>query len=638
MRATAFLSPLKRRDERDDCPADVATLRRNTLEVIIVSTILVVDDMAVFREPIAMALRVHGFETYSAQSAREALTLLESRRFDLILLDISMPDMDGLTCLRRIRSNSEWQRTPVILLTAVAEREFVMEACRLGVEHYLVKSSFSLDELVTHVRRCTSGNRAHPEVPGASGTTPDIASHNHKTTLQPSFGKTLALPPGQAKPLLAQGIETHRAEPQPLLQRLRSSPAIKTLPGAVLNILGMTNSAKSNSDELAAELGRDPVLASRVLQVANSAVYARSRGPVTNLSQAVLTLGLSTVRNITLTVGLFESIPMPTRDGYSAVRCWEHCIAVARLIDLMIPDESIEQKSMGYLIGLCHDLPEIMLRSELGSEYSEVSELSAESGMPFGEALELLLGVKYQQVASTVLQGLGLPTAIRKPVEEYLIASAERSDATRALGRIPLTLRLSNWFAHGLLLGPSSGCDLQPVSSTEFRRAFGTSSPPSIDWAEFRGRVQAEVRALSRPSAREELALSSGAVSRLPGTLLYLRDRSLSEFDPLGVALPQLVTSVAEAGLELSILAGREHDGAIIAPGDGEKAKLTLGALRKLSLSPNHARRPVILLVNDPELCETPPAGVEIATLPLTLQQLHHALRRILVERPAHAT
>src|SRR5260221_11547226 len=108
--------------------------------------ILVVDDMAIFREPIAAALRLQGFRVLTARNGIEALAQVREELPALILLDIAMPEMDGLELLRQLKASSEYGRIPVILLTAVRERGYVVEAVKLGVRDYMLKSSFSLDQ------------------------------------------------------------------------------------------------------------------------------------------------------------------------------------------------------------------------------------------------------------------------------------------------------------------------------------------------------------------------------------------------------------------------------------------------------------------------------------------------------------
>lgn len=117
------------------------------------STILVVDDMEVFREPIAAVLRARGYRTICAGSGVEGLARLEEQTPDLVLLDVAMPEMDGLTFLRKIRDDVRWAALPVILMTAMLERDCVEATTTLGVRGHLLKSSFSLTEMVAMVRK-----------------------------------------------------------------------------------------------------------------------------------------------------------------------------------------------------------------------------------------------------------------------------------------------------------------------------------------------------------------------------------------------------------------------------------------------------------------------------------------------------
>ena len=119
--------------------------------------VLIVDDVPVFREPVAKALRNCGYRTMCAGNGKDALTALEVELPDIILLDVAMPEMDGLTCLGLIRRNPDYQHIPVILLTAVAEKDYVLSARELNIQGYLVKSYFSLEVGRDHPSACFRG-------------------------------------------------------------------------------------------------------------------------------------------------------------------------------------------------------------------------------------------------------------------------------------------------------------------------------------------------------------------------------------------------------------------------------------------------------------------------------------------------
>jgi len=138
-----------------------------------VSTILVVDDMPIFRDPIAASLRLSGFATVCAANGKEALAAAVAHRPDVMLLDVAMPVMDGIACLRALRADPALAKTPVILLTAMSDKRYVVEAGKLGVQDYLLKSAFSMQELLTRVYKYV----ATPQKPaGRPGAKPEAKS------------------------------------------------------------------------------------------------------------------------------------------------------------------------------------------------------------------------------------------------------------------------------------------------------------------------------------------------------------------------------------------------------------------------------------------------------------------------------
>lgn len=115
------------------------------------SYILVVDDEAVIREPIAAALRLAGFRTAAAADGKAALAVAMRETPSLVLLDLAMPVMDGLTCLAALRAHATTADVPVILLTSAADGPLVARAARLRVKEYLLKSAFALPDLLKRV-------------------------------------------------------------------------------------------------------------------------------------------------------------------------------------------------------------------------------------------------------------------------------------------------------------------------------------------------------------------------------------------------------------------------------------------------------------------------------------------------------
>jgi DNA-binding response OmpR family regulator len=93
-----------------------------------------------------------GFTVFPAQNGLEAVKFSVENHPDMILLDIIMPVMDGMTALKRIRED-EWGKTaPIMILTNLSDSEKVAEAVSQGVYDFLIKIDWKLDELVKKVR------------------------------------------------------------------------------------------------------------------------------------------------------------------------------------------------------------------------------------------------------------------------------------------------------------------------------------------------------------------------------------------------------------------------------------------------------------------------------------------------------
>lgn len=101
-------------------------------------TILVVEDSGSFRMVIKVGLERAGYQVIEAVNGRVACELLDGRTIDLVVSDLNMPNMDGLSFVRHLRS-SPYRDTPVIMLTTVSQAEKQAEAQELGLSAWISK-------------------------------------------------------------------------------------------------------------------------------------------------------------------------------------------------------------------------------------------------------------------------------------------------------------------------------------------------------------------------------------------------------------------------------------------------------------------------------------------------------------------
>lgn len=114
-----------------------------------IASILIVDDNPKYLKD---ALPMYGYDVTVAEDGLEALKLISEKgdNFDLILLDVMMPNMDGWDTLKAIRSNKKVKYIPVIMITAVSEEQKVVSGLKIGADDYVVKP-FILPNLLARI-------------------------------------------------------------------------------------------------------------------------------------------------------------------------------------------------------------------------------------------------------------------------------------------------------------------------------------------------------------------------------------------------------------------------------------------------------------------------------------------------------
>lgn len=111
-------------------------------------TILVVEDDAPVRKLITTTLKAHEYKFITAQNGEQAILVASSYNPDVILLDLGLPDIDGIEVIRKIRT---WSNMPIIVISARSEDTDKIEALDSGADDYLTKP-FSVEELLARLR------------------------------------------------------------------------------------------------------------------------------------------------------------------------------------------------------------------------------------------------------------------------------------------------------------------------------------------------------------------------------------------------------------------------------------------------------------------------------------------------------
>jgi sigma-B regulation protein RsbU (phosphoserine phosphatase) len=140
------------------------------------ASLLIVDDEEMNRDALARRLQRHEYDVAVARSGREAIELLGGRRFDLVLLDIMMPGMNGLDVLKFLRRVDSLIDLPIIMVTAKGESEDMVEALELGANDYVTKP-LDFPVVLARIRTQLALGRAVAQVKELEGK---LEAHNRE--------------------------------------------------------------------------------------------------------------------------------------------------------------------------------------------------------------------------------------------------------------------------------------------------------------------------------------------------------------------------------------------------------------------------------------------------------------------------
>jgi two-component system chemotaxis response regulator CheY len=102
-------------------------------------TIMIVDDSSSMRQVVGIALKSAGYDVLEGCDGRDALTKLDGRKVHLIISDVNMPNMDGITFLKEVKKHASYKFTPVIMLTTESQESKMNEGRAAGAKAWMVK-------------------------------------------------------------------------------------------------------------------------------------------------------------------------------------------------------------------------------------------------------------------------------------------------------------------------------------------------------------------------------------------------------------------------------------------------------------------------------------------------------------------
>jgi putative nucleotidyltransferase with HDIG domain len=296
-------------------------------------------------------------------SGKEALRLLASERFDVIVSDMRMPEMDGATLLKKVQD--EYPEVVRIVLSGHAELEaalravpvahqFLTKPCEAGLLENVVERACSLQALVNdEVVRRTVG----------------------------------------------------RIEKLPSLPRVYSQ------------LMGVLADEQSTTRDAAEIIKQDVAMCAKILQLVNSAFFRRSR-EISKIEEAVTYLGTNMVKQVVLAVEVFsKGTACGNLAGLSIEALQHHSLLVAGIASSMFTQKP--EKEDAFIAGLLHDIGKLLLAMELPEHVQRVVDTMRREGGAMHLVEERLLGVTHAEVGAYLLGIWGLPYPIVEAVANH---------------------------------------------------------------------------------------------------------------------------------------------------------------------------------------------------------------------------
>jgi HD-like signal output (HDOD) protein/CheY-like chemotaxis protein len=587
-----------------------------------VTTVLFIDDQPGFREPFELALRRDGFEVVSASGGVAGLGEMRRRAPDLVLLDLKMPGLDGLSVLRAMRAIEHLRLVPVIMLSGFANRDTVLEAAKLGVKDYILKSRLTISNLIEKVRSRLSG----PAAPaGGPADTAAARPEAGPAATAPAPLAEPAPPPDPGAGLRALKPVLSRAS---LIEKIGAFGQLRALSPTVAHVLKLTGNERASIETVAKAISHDQAIALRILKLANSAVFTRGQ-PVDSVNKAVIRIGIERIRQALLNISVIDQFTAEAFQGQlDTLQFWEHSIAVGLIAAELAHAQDPGRADASFAMGLLHDVGRLVFAEQLGPMYVEVLRGAAALGVPVEQVESRMLLMSHADAMEQVLQTWNFPADLAGPiVHHHLSAANARRAAPRQLHDI-LRLGLADRLAHALLLGCSGNATIYPIH--EHCKALALDAPVIA-------RVEETARQQTDDVKFAMLTSSNGKVwarpaealrASLPGPLRPLVVCAEPEFDPVRMFCAAIADPPGDEPPTI----------AIVSLTDARDSARLASSLASLEQERNVGPLPTLLVSSGGKIADGPFSGgrrVESLTLPISASRLVGAIAMLQSERPS---
>ena len=363
--------------------------------------VLIADGNATHRKILGLGLKEKGYDVLEAADGVTAVKRVVLEHPDLIVMDLTMPVLDGIEATKRIRKNKQTARIPVLILTAVKQQKHIVDALHSGASDYIIKGSLKLCEIAERIERLISRSTGRA---------------SHKSDGPADRAETDCTPGPAPEEDAVDSSITDSTSPSRIKARVMRLGGTKAIPFIVTELLSASCDDVCCAGDLSRIIEKDPAIASRILQLANSSFY-RAGERITSVEKAVVRLGMRNVRELALSLSVMESFDKGgTLSTHSRFLFWQHCIGVAAVARALGERLGPEKAGTAFLAGLLHDIGKAMVSDCFPEQHDAVRALVNAEHKPVRLAERRILHIDHAELAQKVLTDWHLPQKLVEPV------------------------------------------------------------------------------------------------------------------------------------------------------------------------------------------------------------------------------
>ncbi|HCD33092.1 MAG TPA: hypothetical protein DER01_11845 [Phycisphaerales bacterium] len=413
--------------------------------------ILLADDDAQTCNAMSYVLKHLGFEVTTVTNGRDLIQCAMQDSFDLAIVDVRMPILDGMTALAALKRNPSTQAMPIILMTKYMSTEVIAKCKSLGAADFLSKGDLKLDALKTKIVNAMGYD--------------DKVSKDMPSELPP-------LPAEEA----AQSPAAQMGQTDPWTQAVSSIAACtsaETRSAVSLSHLYLVfeqikQEIRKLSDDQVRQCIRlvelDPGATCCVLQYVNAG-SEETDGKIVGVRQAVESLGVATVQEIVLNMPTRPDDPVITP---WVIHWWRHAIATAHLASVIGPTIGIDADE-ARVMGLLHDIGRLQLiNSEIGHSVVRTYDAARNVVLPMTTCEQIMLGLDHLELGAEYCETHGMPESVSMACITHELTNALRDQLADDDAKRSAMLCACDQIANATGFQSLPGIDLRPLPSEAY--------------------------------------------------------------------------------------------------------------------------------------------------------------------------